>query len=81
MKTRTEIFDVVVCGGGLAGLCAAIASGRHGAKTALLEVHGNYQRQRIHSLPTPSTTDRLRITIKATNGDLSAAIYEVRCYA
>ena len=33
--------DVVVCGGGPAGVCAAIAAARTGAKTRLLEVHGS----------------------------------------
>ncbi len=32
--------DVVVCGGGPAGVCASIASARSGAQTRLLEVHG-----------------------------------------
>lgn len=30
-------YDVVVIGGGMAGICAAIASARHGAKTALIQ--------------------------------------------
>lgn len=35
-----EQADVVVCGGGPAGVAAAIAAARTGAKTRLLEVHG-----------------------------------------
>lgn len=31
-----QIYDVVVIGGGMAGICAAIASARHGAKTVLI---------------------------------------------
>lgn len=35
-----EGYDVIVCGGGPAGVAAALSAARHGAKTALLEVHG-----------------------------------------
>ena len=34
------VFDVVVCGGGPAGVAAAIESGRTGAKTLLIEANG-----------------------------------------
>ena len=34
---KTEAFDVVICGGGTAGFCAAVAAARSGAKTAVLE--------------------------------------------
>ncbi|WP_158737029.1 FAD-dependent oxidoreductase [Alteribacillus sp. YIM 98480] len=37
MKNRTETFDVVVCGGGLAGFCAAVSAARNGAKTAIIQ--------------------------------------------
>lgn len=36
MQTISKNFDVVVVGGGMSGICAAIASARHGAKTALI---------------------------------------------
>ncbi|MBP1989141.1 FAD-dependent oxidoreductase [Paenibacillus eucommiae] len=32
-----ERYDVVVCGGGLAGLCAAVSAARHGAKVCLVQ--------------------------------------------
>lgn len=39
-KSRYEKFDVVVAGGGMAGIAAAIAAGRNGAKTLLIEQAG-----------------------------------------
>ena len=37
MKTETVDYDVVVCGGGMAGFCAAVAAARKGAKTCLVQ--------------------------------------------
>lgn len=37
LKTETHSFDVVVIGGGIAGIAAAISAARQGAKTALLD--------------------------------------------
>ena len=46
----------------------------------VLEVTGNYQRRRCHVLAVPIRSSKLRLVIKATNGDPSAAVYEVRIY-
>ena len=52
-----------------------------GAWHELLVERGNYQRHRRHVLAEPVTTERIRVVVKATNGDPSAAIYEIRLYA
>lgn len=39
-KVSARKYDVVVCGGGTAGVFAAIAAARNGAKTALVEAKG-----------------------------------------
>jgi len=46
----------------------------------VVNVQGNYQRQRRHQLERKISTDKLRVCIHETNGDSCAAIYEVRVY-
>jgi len=36
-RLRSESFAVAVVGGGMAGICAAVAAARHGAKTVLIQ--------------------------------------------
>lgn len=43
-------------------------------------VRGNALPRRVHTLPESVTTRSLRLVAEATNGDPSAAVYEVRCY-
>jgi hypothetical protein len=43
-------------------------------------VDGNYQRRRIHRFD-PTTASGIRLLVKATNGDKSARLFEVRAYA
>ncbi|AIQ20469.1 hypothetical protein H70357_30020 [Paenibacillus sp. FSL H7-0357] len=47
----------------------------------VVTVYDNYQCRRQHVLPEMVKTDRLRVTVQSTNGDPSAAIAEIRCYA
>ena len=44
------------------------------------KISGNYQRRRCHTFKKNFNTDKLRVVIEKTNGDPSAAIYEIRCY-
>ena len=43
-KTLTDIFDLLVIGGGNAALCAAISASRNGAKTLILEAAPKFYR-------------------------------------
>lgn len=46
---RNYTYDVVVIGGGSAGVAAALGAARAGAKTAIVERHGNFGGQAINS--------------------------------
>ncbi len=59
----------------------AIEAWVDGSWRRLVEVSENYQRLRRHVLPAPVKTSRLRVVVSATNGDPSAALYEIRCHA
>ncbi|TNM31197.1 FAD-dependent oxidoreductase [Streptomyces sedi] len=46
----------------------------------VVTVTGNYQPRRRHELAEPVRARRVRVVVHATNGDPSAALYELRCY-
>jgi len=52
-----------------------------GSWRTLVTQKNNHQRHRRHALDTKVSTDKLRVVVNATNGDASAALYEIRCYA
>ncbi|PPF42704.1 hypothetical protein C5B85_15640 [Pseudoclavibacter sp. AY1F1] len=47
----------------------------------IIEVDGNYRTRVVHTLDEPVLTDRVRLVVSATNGDASAAVYEMRAYS
>lgn len=49
----TDIWDVIVCGGGTAGAAAAIAAGRQGAKTLVVEQLGSLGGTQANAWVTP----------------------------
>jgi len=53
----------------------------NGQWVLLHEIRGNYRRRVTVTLDNAVRTERLRITVLSTNGDPSAAVYEVRCYS
>ena len=77
-------YDVVVVGGGLAGVCAAIASARHGCKTAIVQnrpVFGGNSSSEVRVQPTGANScgawaretgiiEELLIEERARNHDL-----------
>lgn len=89
-------YDVVVVGGGLAGLCAAISAARHGAKTALIHARpvlgGNASSEiRVHisgadqSLKQPDWAEsgllyELMLENKSRNSNFSYSTWDMVLY-
>jgi len=46
----------------------------------LFSIRGNSRRQRVHSLDSPVSADKIAVRVEATNGSPSARIFEVRVY-
>ena len=53
--------------------------GSAGGWQSIAEVKGNYARRRVHRFETMQS-DRVRLTVLATNGAPSARVYEIRVY-
>lgn len=51
-----------------------------GTWVSLVQARGNTATRVVHSLQ-ELVTDRLRLVVQATNGDRSAGLFEIRCYA
>jgi len=51
----------------------------NGSWQCVAELKDNNQRLRRHEFSEAVTTEKLRVVVTATNGDPSAAIYELRC--
>ena len=59
-----------------------VLEGQFGQSWVVLKkVAGNYRRRRQHALEAPGPLRALRLRVTATNGDPSAAVYEIRCYS
>lgn len=59
VPTTTESYDLVVCGGGLAGFCAAVSAARLGRSVALVQdrpVLGGNSSSEVRVVPRGSTT-------------------------
>ncbi|GAA4972100.1 FAD-dependent oxidoreductase [Pseudonocardia tropica] len=53
----------------------------NGAWRPLVEVTDNLTTRVVHDLDEAVVTDRLRLVVRATNGDPAAGVYEIRCYS
>ena len=52
---------------------------QNGAWKSLVDIAGNYQRRQVHRFDTV-TSRKLRLEVRATNGDPAARLYEIRVY-
>lgn len=57
MFNKSKKYDVIIAGGGTAGVIAAIASARYGAKTLLLERWGHLGGTAVYGIPFLATHD------------------------
>lgn len=57
----------------------SISYWQDGQWVTLAQERENYQRRRVHTFPTISTT-KIRLDFLASNSDVSAHVFEVRCY-
>lgn len=59
----------------------AVEAYANGEWRELVRVRDNFRQRRAHDFPNGVFASRLRVVVYATNGDPSAAVSEIRCYA
>jgi hypothetical protein len=70
--------DVLVCGGGPAGYCAAIAAAREGARTTLVEASGLPGGSAVQALVLPLMTFHAAVDLQVVAGIGEELVQEVR---
>src|SRR4029078_8537010 len=78
MNEASPVYDVIVIGGGPAGLTAAIALGENGARTALLPRRAPYADNRTTALLGASTDLLERLDVWRRCRDQAAALQTMR---
>lgn len=75
-KMKTKKYDVIVCGGGPSGVAAALAAGRQGLKTLLVERYGFCGGMSTAALVNPWCGHEFTDPATGNNGSLIGGIFK-----